>query len=180
MKSCGRILPQNEREASEHRQHAGEDFQTEVLFVAQPVCSSLDDADFVVEPFDEAQRDFVLRFAVSGDAIPVTINHVGELLVGLQSLPLERCAPVFEEAPRPALVLVAPELAKGLLEQVGGVEALVGLQQSPQCLSSLQRQVLLARQQGVFLTLDEASFLFRLDAHTRSCARDRGLRRGGE
>src|SRR5258708_30175771 len=96
VKSCGWILTQNEGDASERWQHAGEDFGRKVLFIEQPVCSLLDDADFAVEPLDEAQRDFVLRFAVGGDAIPMTVNHVGELFVGLQSLPLERCAPVFE------------------------------------------------------------------------------------
>src|SRR5260370_33976165 len=125
----------------------------------RPYATSLDDADFVVEPFDEAQQDFVLRFAVGGDSIPMAINHVGELLVGLQSLLLERRAPVLEKAPRPAFVLVAPELAKGLIEQIGGVETLVGSQQSPQCLPALQGEVLLARQQRVFLALDEAALL---------------------
>jgi hypothetical protein len=51
----------------------------------------------------------------------MTIDHLGELLVGLESLPLQRCAPVFEEPPRP----LAPELTEGLLEQVGGVQSLV-------------------------------------------------------
>src|SRR5260370_1336146 len=153
VKSCGWILTQNEGDASERWQHAGEDFEPKVLFIEQPVCSLLDDADLVVEPLDEAQRDFVLRFAVGGDAIPMTINHVGELFVGLQSLPLERCAPVFEEAPRPALVLVAPELAKGLLEQIGGVEALVASQQSPQSLPPLHRHVLLPLHPALFLPL---------------------------
>jgi len=124
VKSCGWILTQNEGDASERWQHAGEDFEPKVVFIAQPVCSSLDDADFVVEPLDEAQRDFVLRFAVGGDAIPMTVNHVGELFVGLQSLPLERCAPVFEEAPRPALVLVAPELEPNSAE--GNMTAAAG------------------------------------------------------
>src|SRR5260370_21450025 len=77
----------------------------------------------------------------------------------MQSLLLERRAQSAEEAARPALVLVAPELAKGLLEQVSGVEALVGSKQSPQCLATLQREVLLARQQRVFLALDEAAVL---------------------
>jgi hypothetical protein len=86
-------------EASEHRQHAGKDFETKVLFIAYSVRASLDDADLVVEPFDEAERDLVLRFAVGGDTVPVAIDHVCELLVGLQSLPLERRAPVLEEAP---------------------------------------------------------------------------------
>src|SRR5260370_22324026 len=117
----------------------------------RPYATSLDDADFVVEPFDEAQQDFVLRFAVGGDSIPMAINHVGELLVGLQSLPLERRAPVLEEAPRPAFVLVAPEFAKGLLEQIGGVEAPVGSQQNPQFPPALPGDGLLAPQQRALL-----------------------------
>src|SRR5262245_39339824 len=87
----------------------------------------------------------------------MTVDHVGELLVGLQSLPFERRAPVLEEMPGPALVLVAPQLTERLLEQVGGVQPLVGAQQSPQCLAALQREVLPARQQSVFLPLDEAT-----------------------
>jgi hypothetical protein len=89
----------------------------------------------------------------------MAINHVSELLVGFQPLPFERCAPVLEEASRPTLMLVTPELAKGLLEQVGSVQPLVGSQQSLQCLSAFQREVRLARQQRVFLALDEAPLL---------------------
>ena len=40
----------------------------------------MEDADFVVEAFDEAERDLVFRFAVGGDAVPVAIDHVGEAL----------------------------------------------------------------------------------------------------
>jgi hypothetical protein len=101
VKSCGWISTKNEAEVSEHWQHASEYFEPQVFLVAQAVGTSLDDTDFVVEPLDEAQRDFVLRFAVCGDAIPMAIDHVGEFLVGLQSLPLERHAPVLEKAPRP-------------------------------------------------------------------------------
>ena len=78
----------------------------------------------------------------------MTLDHVGELLVGLEPLPLERGAPVVEEAPRPALALVAPQLAEGLLEQVGGVQALVGGQQRLQRLAAIQRQVLAAATAG--------------------------------
>ena len=91
----------------------------------------------------------------------MTIDHVSELLVGFQPLPFERRAPVLEEPSCPALVLVAPELSKGLLENIGGVQPFVGAQQGPQCLSALQREVLLARQQRVFLPLDEAALLSR-------------------
>jgi hypothetical protein len=59
----------------------------------------------------------------------MTINHFGELLVGLEALPFERGTPVLEEAPRSAFLLVTPQLSEGLLEQVGGVQSLVGPQQ---------------------------------------------------
>ncbi len=39
--------------------------------------------------------------AVGGDAIPMTIYHLGKLLIGLEPLPLEACPPVLEEVPRP-------------------------------------------------------------------------------
>jgi hypothetical protein len=87
----------------------------------------------------------------------MVINHISALLIRLQPLPFERRTPVPEEAARPALLLVTPELAKGLLEQVGGVQPLVGSEQGPQCLSALQRKVLPARQQRVLLALDEAT-----------------------
>src|SRR5664279_6316963 len=138
------------RKASKRRQHAGEDFEPKVFFVTEPIGSSLDNSDLVVEPLDEAERDFVFLLAVGGDAIPMTIDHVGELLVGFQPLPFERGAPLLEEAPCPALVLVAPELAERFLEQVGGIEPFVGPQQCLQSLSALQRQIFLARQQRVF------------------------------
>ena len=50
----------------------------------------------------------------------MAINHLGELHVGRQPLLLEARTPVLEEASRPALALVLPELAEGFLEQVGG------------------------------------------------------------
>src|SRR5882762_10516427 len=97
----------------ELRQHAGEDLQAQVLLIAQAVGSALKDADLVVEAFDEAECDLVLWFAVGGDASPVTANHRGEFLVRLEALPLERVAPVLEEAACPALGLVVPELVEG-------------------------------------------------------------------
>ena len=51
----------------------------------------------------------------------MTLDHLGELLVGLEPLPFQAPPPVVEEASRPALALAVPELAKGLLEQVGSV-----------------------------------------------------------
>jgi hypothetical protein len=75
---------------SEFRQHAGQDLQAQIFFVAQSVGPTLDDADLVVEAFDEAERDLVLRLAVGGDAVPMSIDHLGEFLVGFQALPLSR------------------------------------------------------------------------------------------
>src|SRR5437773_2589165 len=85
---------------SECRQHAGEDLEPKVLFVAEPVRATLEDADLVVQPLDEAERDLVLRATVGRDPLPVALNHHSELLVGAQALPLQRRPPVLEEAAR--------------------------------------------------------------------------------
>src|SRR5215831_16906958 len=105
---------------SEHRQHAGEDLEPQVL-VPEPVRAALADADFVVQPLDEAEPDLVLRAAVGRDPLPVPVNHRSERLVGLQALPLEGRPPVLEGAAGPARPAVVPELPERLLEQVGCV-----------------------------------------------------------
>src|ERR1700704_275494 len=138
------------------RQHAGEDLEPQVVFVVQAVGAALDHPDLVVEPFDEAERDFVLGSAVSRDAVPMMVNHRGELLVWPEPLPLEARAPGLEEAPCPAFALIAPQLAEALLEDIGRVEPLVGRQQCLQRPLAVEREVLPARQQGVFLALDVA------------------------
>ena len=55
----------------------------------------MDDADLVVESFDEAERDFVLGTTVGGDAVPVALNQFGKLLVGLEPLPAQRFGQVI-------------------------------------------------------------------------------------
>src|SRR5438552_19103364 len=45
---------------SDGRQHAREDLQPQVLFVAQPVGAALEHADLVVQPLDETERHLVL------------------------------------------------------------------------------------------------------------------------
>src|ERR1700729_886882 len=89
----------------------------------------------------------------------MTIDHLGELLVGLEPLPLEAGAPVLEEPPCPTLAFVAPQLAKALLENIGCVEPLVGRQQWRPL--AVEREVFLARQQRVFLALDVAALAAR-------------------
>jgi hypothetical protein len=54
-----------------HGQKAGEDLEAEVFLVAEPVRAALEDADLVVQPLDEPERDLVVRAAVGRDAVPV-------------------------------------------------------------------------------------------------------------
>jgi len=74
---------------SDRRQHAAEDLEAQVLLVAEAVRPALDDAHLVVEPLDEAECDLVLDGAVGRDPVPVTLDHLRELLVRLEALPLE-------------------------------------------------------------------------------------------
>ncbi len=95
----------------------------------QTVGGALDDGELVVEAFDEAEGDLVLWSAVGGNAVPMTIDHLGQLFEVLETLPLEARPPVVEEISRLDLAREFPQLTEGLLEQVGGVEPLVGGEQ---------------------------------------------------
>lgn len=53
------------------RQLAGQDFEPEVLLVAEAVSPFLDGADLVVEAFDEAQGHLVAGLAVADDPVAV-------------------------------------------------------------------------------------------------------------
>ena len=110
-------------------QHACEHFEAKVFLVAQSVCTALDDADLVVESFNESERDLIFGLAVGGDPSPMTLNHFGELLVGRKRLPFQARPPVLEEAPRPTFGVVVPELAEGFLEPASPVEPVVGREQ---------------------------------------------------
>src|SRR5262249_36309358 len=83
-KSCGSFLG-----FLDCREHAGKDLKGQVLLIAQAIGTALKDADFVVETLDEAEGDFVLGPAIGGDAVPVTLDHRRELLVGLEPLPFK-------------------------------------------------------------------------------------------
>jgi hypothetical protein len=83
------------------RQHRGQYLQSEGFLIPQAIGAALHDSDLVVEPLDEAERYLVFGLAVGGDAIPVPLDHLGELLVRLQALPLEARSPVLEELFRP-------------------------------------------------------------------------------
>ena len=62
--------------------------------------------------------------------------------------------PSFKEGAGTALGSVIPELAEGFLEEVGGVQTPVGLEQFFQGSSAIQTQVLASREQGISLALD--------------------------
>ena len=140
-------------------EHGEEDFQPQIFLVAQPMCPSLDDTDLVVEFLDETERDLVFWLAVSGDSIPMTLDHLGELLVRFQTLPLQAGLPVLEETLCPSFPLVALQLAERLLEQVRCVEPLVDRQKHLQRLPAIQSQVLVTGQQDILLPLDVAPLL---------------------
>ena len=125
----------------------------EIVFVAESVAPPLDDADFVVESFDEAKRHFVLRLAVGGDPIPVALDQRGELLEWLEPLPPEGGPPPVEELPRPRLAPILPELGELLLQDVRGVEPLVGGEQRREAAVLLGREILPVREQHVLLPL---------------------------
>ena len=143
----------------ELRQKVSNNFHGQVLFVAESIRLALDDANRVVQSLDAAERDFVLGLAVRNDAVPMTLDHGGELLKGLQPLPLEAVLPVVEELPGPGLALVIPQLPKRFLEQIGRVEPLIGGEQRLKRLAAIEVQVLPVRQQGIAVALDETALL---------------------
>ena len=89
----------------------------------------------------------------------MAVNHRRERLVGREPLPLEALFPAREEGVGPALGLVVPELAKGLLEQVGGVQSRVGLEQLSEGPAAVEGEVLAVGEQGIALSLDEGAVL---------------------
>src|SRR5574337_783711 len=140
---------------SQLRQHRSKDFKSQIFLVPKAVGASLNHSNFVVESLHKSQRHFVLRSAVSRNAIPMTLDHLSKLLVGPEPLPFERRLPVLKEPPGPTFALVAPQLTERLLEQIGAVQSLVGMEQSLQRLAAFKSQILPARQQRVLLPLDE-------------------------
>ena len=88
-------------------------------------------------------------------------NQLGELPIGLQSLPFQAVFPALEKGARATLGAVVPELSEGFLEHVGRVQTPVGLEQFFQGASAIQTQVLAPREQGITLALDVAPVLGR-------------------
>src|SRR5262245_32891139 len=91
----------------------------------------------------------------------MTVDHRGKVLEGPEPLPPEGRAPILEEAPGPALAVVAPELPEGFFQHVGGVQALVGREEQLETLFPLEREIVPPGQEGVLLAFDEAPILAR-------------------
>src|SRR3990170_3712906 len=131
----------------------GDDHHGQIFLVAKAVRLALNDAYGVVQSLDATQRDFVLGLAIGSDTVPMTFDHGREFLEGFKPLPAQTALPVLEEASCPTFAFVVPELAEGLLEQIGGVEPLVGREQGLERLPAIEVQVLTMRQQGIAVTL---------------------------
>src|SRR5712691_5152489 len=125
----------------QRRQEGCNDLEVQVLVVVVAVGPALQDADLVVQALDDPEADLVLRMTVRDDTLPMPLDHVGKALVRLEALPLQTISPAVEEGTSPDRILVVPELTEGLLEQVGGVEPLVGLEQLLQAGLSLEGEI---------------------------------------
>ena len=138
-------------------QHRSKSFEPHIFFVSKAIGTPLDDTNLVVESLDKSQRHFVLRPAVSGNAIPMTLDHLCKFFIGSKPLPFERRLPVLKKAPGPTFALIAPQLTERFLEQICAVQPLVSTQQSLQRLAAFKCKIVPARQQRVLLPLDVAS-----------------------
>ena len=72
----------------------------------------------------------------------MAVDQLGKFSVRRQTLPFQALLPTLEEGPRTAFSPVVSELAELLLEQVGRVQASIGLQQFLQGAPPVQAQVL--------------------------------------
>ena len=89
----------------------------------------------------------------------MALDHRRERLIGREPLPLEALFPACEEGAGSALGLVVPELAKGLFEEVGGVQPLVSLEQFGEGPAAVEGEVLAVGAQRIALSLDEGAVL---------------------
>ena len=82
---------------------------------------------------------------IGDNTIPMGFNQPGKLPIRLQSLPFQALFPALEEGTSAAFGALIPELPKGFLQDVGGVQASVGLEQLPEGAATAQAQVLTSR-----------------------------------
>ena len=122
------------------------------------------------ESLDEAERDLVLRLAVGGDSVPMTIDHLSELLVRFEALPLQARAPVVEEAPRPALAFVLQSWPKDSLSRYAVFKPLVSREQRPSAIACPPGSGSRDAKAACISALDVAAILAAEPRVFRSCA----------
>ncbi len=88
------------------------DLHGQVLAIAEALHLALDDANRVVQSFYTSEPDFVVGLAVRNGAVPITFDHLCELLERLEPLPLECIFPVLNELPGPGFARVVPLLSE--------------------------------------------------------------------
>lgn len=88
-------------------------------------------------------------------------EHLGKFLVRLQALSLKGDTPGLEGATSLTFSLVVAELPEPLLEEVGHVRQLVGIDQHLQVPTAIRSKILQTREQCILRTLDETSALTR-------------------
>ena len=135
----------------------------------QSVGATLDHADLVVQALDEPEGDLVVGITVGGNSIPMPVEQLGELLVGLQSLLLDLSALVLEELTSPGFAGVIPHLCERLLGQVDSVHTFVGPEQQLEVLSSVAGEILGSDSSAQFCPL--MNFRLRPLSRAYSCLR---------
>ncbi len=111
------------------------------------------------------------RLAVRGYAVPIAVDHGRELFVWLQIPIAQLFAPRVEEASCIGRVGIIPKLLELLTQQIGDVQAGIGLQKPFEIFACVVAEVLPPRQQHIALAFDEAA-IFARDALVLRAAND--------
>ena len=136
-----------------------ENLEIKVLHVPDAVRAALNHPYLVVESLHEAEGHFVIRTTVTDDALPMALDHFGELLVRFEATLLELLFPVLEELLGPSGILIIPELPEGFFEHIGFAQALVGLEQQSQGAPAVHVEIGFMRQKRIALPFDETLIL---------------------
>lgn len=129
----------------------GKDFEAQILFATETVTAPLNPKIFLLSTPSTNPKTTLLSVG----------EHLGKFLVRLQALPLKGDTPVLEGATSLTFSLVVAELPEPLLEEVGRVRQLVGIDQHLQVPTAIRSKILQTREQCILRTLDETSALTR-------------------
>ena len=103
------------------RKESRNDFQPEIRLLATVIVPLLYRPDFVVDIFNCSSTEFVPGMTISANAVPVRLDQLRELQVGLQPLPIQAFFPALNESQRAVFAAIVPELFEALFENVGRV-----------------------------------------------------------